>query len=226
MRVAVLFSGGKDSNLALYKAVQRGWKVKYLVSIISKNPESYMFHYPNIELTQIQAKAMLIPIIKKETLGEKERELEDLKEVLSSIKNEIDGIVSGAIESNYQKQRIDKIAEELGLKSLVPLWHEDPEKLWNEILNLGFEVIITGVFAEGFNKSWLGKKVDFKVLEELKKLNKKYKIHLFGEGGEFETFVLNGPLFKKKIKIIEDETIWKKDSGFYLIKKVKLVRKS
>jgi predicted ATP pyrophosphatase (TIGR00289 family) len=217
MNTAVLFSGGKDSTLALYKVLQMGWNVKYLVSVISSNPESYMFHYPNIELTKLQAKAIGIPIITKVSKGEKKKELKDLKKVLASIKPEIDGIVSGTVESRYQKNRVDIICKKLGLKSIAPLWHKPPACLWKEVLDLGFEVIITAVAAEGLDKEWLGKKIDLKVLKKLKDLNKQYGIHLTGEGGEFETMVLDGPIFKKKLKIIKARKEWNGINGIYRI---------
>jgi predicted ATP pyrophosphatase (TIGR00289 family) len=150
--------------------------------------------------------------------------LEDLKKVLWKIKK-IDGIVSGAIASNYQKSRIDKICNELGLKHLSPLWQENQEKVLEEEIRAGFEIVIIGVFAEGFNKSWLGRKIDDKAIKELLELNKKFGISVSGEGGEYESFVKYCPLFKKKIEILNSEIYWdsKTNSGYLIPKKVKLV---
>jgi predicted ATP pyrophosphatase (TIGR00289 family) len=219
MKVAVLFSGGKDSTMAFYKAVEEGNDVKYLVSLISDNPASYMFHVANIHITELSAEALGVPLVKKVTKGIKEEELEDLKHVLMELKDKgVEGIYSGALHSVYQKSRVDGICEELGLKSCAPLWHIDPEKYMKEIIDLGFEVIITSVSAEGLDESWLGKKIDFSVLDEIIELNKKYGMHMAFEGGEAETLVLDGPVFNKKIKIIESETIWDRDSGYFSIK--------
>lgn len=226
MKVAVLFSGGKDSTMAFYKANAEGHEVKYFVSLISDNPASYMFHVANIHITELSAEALGIPLIKKVTKGIKEEELEDLKNVLRDLKDKgIDGIYTGALHSVYQKSRVDRICNKLGLKSCAPLWHIDPEKYMKEIINLGFEVIITSVSAEGLDESWLGRKVDLESLEEIKELNKKYGMHMAFEGGEAETLVLDGPIFNKKIKIIESETIWDRDSGYFLIKDAALVEK-
>jgi predicted ATP pyrophosphatase (TIGR00289 family) len=104
------------------------------------------------------------------------------------------------------------------MKSCAPLWLRDPEEYMKEIIELGFEVIITSVSAEGLDKSWLGKKIDFDILNRIKDLNKKYGIHIAFEGGEAETLVLDGPIFKKRIKIIKSETIWDRDSGNFLIR--------
>ncbi|WP_414470598.1 TIGR00289 family protein [Methanobacterium sp. ACI-7] len=219
MNVAVLFSGGKDSTMAYYKAVEEGHEVKYLVSFISENPESYMFHVANIHLTELSADALGVPLLKKVTKGIKEEELEDIFYILKDLKDKgIEGIYSGALHSVYQKSRIDKICEELGLKSCAPLWHIDPVEYMNEIITLGFEVIITSVSAEGLDESWLGKKIDVNALDEIIKLNKKYGMHAAFEGGEAETLVLDGPLFNKSIKIIDAQTIWDRDNGYYLIK--------
>ncbi|MGZ7046970.1 MAG: diphthine--ammonia ligase [Methanobacterium sp.] len=226
MQVAVLFSGGKDSTMACYEALKDGHEVKFLVSLISDNPSSYMFHVANIHVAELLAEAMSINFIQKVTKGIKEEELEDLTEILGNLKdNGVEAIYSGALHSIYQKSRIDNICDELGLKSCAPLWHRDPEEYIKEIINLGFEVIITSVSAEGLDKSWLGKKIDFDVLNEIKDLNKKYGIHMAFEGGEAETLVLDGPIFKKRIKIVESETIWDRDSGYFLIKDAVLVDK-
>ncbi|MGZ7117251.1 MAG: diphthine--ammonia ligase, partial [Methanobacterium sp.] len=195
-------------------------------SLISDNPSSYMFHVANIHVAELLAEAMGINFIQKVTKGIKEEELEDLTEILGNLKdNGVEAIYSGALHSVYQKSRIDNICDELGLKSCAPLWHRDPEEYIKEIINLGFEVIITSVSAEGLDKSWLGKKIDFDVLNEIKDLNKKYGIHMAFEGGEAETLVLDGPIFKKRIKIVESETIWDRDSGYFLIKDAVLVDK-
>ena len=226
MNAAVLFSGGKDSTMAAYSAIKEGHEVKYLVSVFSDNPASYMFHVANIHITELSAQAMGIPLIKKVTKGIKEEELEDLKNILIELKDKgIEAIYSGALFSVYQKSRIDALCEELGLKSCAPLWHRDPTEYMEEIIELGFEVIITSVAAEGLDESWLGRKIDKDSLDGIVKLNKKYKIHIGFEGGEAETLVLDGPLFNKRIKVIESENIWEGDSGYFLIKEAELVDK-
>ena len=226
MRVAALFSGGKDSTMAVYNALKNGDEVEYLISMISENPHSYMFHVPNIHLTDLLSEAMDIPIVNMTTKGEKEKELEDLKSILSLLKAAgIEGIYSGALSSTYQKSRIDKLCEEIGLVSAAPLWHLDPKEYMLEIIELGFEVIITSVSAEGFDKSFLGRKIDEELIKELEILHKKYHIHLAFEGGEAETMVLDGPLFKKKIEILKSKKIWEGDSGSFVVEDAKLVEK-
>ncbi|AFK22770.1 diphthine--ammonia ligase [Pyrococcus sp. ST04] len=223
--VVVLYSGGKDSNYALYWAIKSGFNVRYLVSMVSENEESYMYHTPNIELTDLQAKSLGIPIIKGFTRGEKEEEVEDLKKVLESLK--IEGIVAGALASRYQKDRIEKVARELGLRVYAPAWGRDPEEYMRDIVHLGFEVIFVGVSAYGLDETWLGRRIDEKVIEDLIELKNKFGIHVAGEGGEFETFVLDMPLFKYKIVIDKAEKIWDPytNSGRLIIKEAHLERK-
>jgi len=227
MKVAVLFSGGKDSVFALHRAIEQGRDVAVLIVLKSANPYSYMFHVPNIDLVKMQAKALKIPIIFKKTEGIKEKELKDLKAALTQAKRQykIEGVVSGAVASDYQRYRIEAVCGDLGLRSLALLWHLDPETYMIELIKAGFKVIITAVAAEGFDEHWLGKELSMEALEELKILHQRYGIHISGEGGEFETLVIDGPIFKKKIEILDAEKIWKGDNGQYIIKKAKLSRK-
>jgi diphthine-ammonia ligase len=225
MRLAVLFSGGKDSSLAMQRVMERGLSVTKLVSIVSKSPESYMFHYPNIQLTELQARAMEIPLVKKVSEGKKEKELKDLEEALRQIRKDVEGVVVGAIASRYQRDRISKICTRLGLSMEAPLWGEDPGKLWNEVIERGFKIIIVGVACEGLGREWLGREIDSKAFGELERLSKKYRFHLGGEGGEFETLVLDAPFFRKRLVIKKAETEWQGDSGYYWIKQAWLVDK-
>ena len=223
MCVAVLATGGKDSTLSLYYALKEGYEVKYLVTMIPRREDSWMFHFPNIHLVDLFAEAVAIKLVKAETAGIKEAEVEDLKRLLATL--DIEGVVSGAIASQYQKSRIDKICKELSLKSIAPLWQKDPLDLLKEIVKLNFETIIVGVYAYGFDQTWLGRKIDSTAIVDLIELNKKYGISLVGEGGEYETLVLDAPIFKKRIKVVQKERIWEKQSGYLLIKKAELVDK-
>ena len=135
MKIAALISGGKDSLYAAYQACKNN-ELKCLITLKSVNPESYMFHIPNIELVKLQARAMKLPLIFKKTLGVKEEELKDLENAIKIAikKYKIKGLVSGAIESNYQKERIENICKKLGIKSITPLWHINPKKYWCQVI--------------------------------------------------------------------------------------------
>jgi len=224
MRVAALVSGGKDSALAIYRALKEGYEVKFLVTMLPQREDSWMFHFPNIHLTELFAKTAEIPLVRAETVGIKETEVEDLKKLLSTL--DIEGVVSGAISSGYQKERIDKVCRELNLKSIAPLWQEDSIRLLEEIINLNFEVIIVGVYAYGFDQTWLGRKIGSTTLNSLIELNKRYQISPVGEGGEYETLVLDAPFFKKRIRLLRTEKIWENHSGYLLVREAKLVDKA
>jgi ABC transporter with metal-binding/Fe-S-binding domain ATP-binding protein len=187
--------------------------------------DSWMFHYPTLDLARLQAGAIGLKQIEKKTSGEKEKELEDLKNALKEIKAE--GVVSGAVASEYQKKRIDKICEELNLKSIAPLWHKDSEEMLREEIRNGFEIIISGVYSEGFDKNWIGRKIDEQCVDDLVKLNKRYGVNISGEGGEYESFVTDGPIFKKRVQIVKTSIIWdgKTGSGYLVADYAKLVDK-
>ncbi|MEM3577977.1 MAG: TIGR00289 family protein [Candidatus Bathyarchaeia archaeon] len=223
MKVAVLVTGGKDSALALHRILRQGYKVKCLVSMIPLREDSWMFHYPNIHLVKLFAEAAEIPLASAETSGVKEEEVEDLKRLIAKLDVEI--LVSGAIASNYQKSRIERICEELGIKCLTPLWGEKPLDILNELITFRFDAIITGVYAYGFSKEWLGRKIDEETIKALVVLNERYGVSVVGEGGEYETFVLDAPYFKKKIRIVSAEKFWRNHSGHLLIKEAKLESK-
>ncbi len=226
MRAAVLFSGGKDSTMAIYKAIEEGYSVDYLVSMISDNPESYMFHVPNIHITELSSEAMGIKLIKAKTHGVKEKELDNLRIVLNDLKDKgVEAIFAGALASEYQKSRIDQLCKDIGLESKAPLWHVDPKEYMEEIINLGFEVIIISVSAEGLDESWLGRRIDSKLLDEIINLNSKYGMHMAFEGGEAETLVLDCPIFNKRIKILESSNVWDRDNGYLIINKAELEKK-
>ena len=220
MKVAALFSGGKDSVFAIYIAQQSGWDVTHLITLEAEKKDSWMFHSINIHLAEKIAEAIGIPIIKKQTKGEKEEELEDLKHILKDLK--IDGVISGAIASEYQRTRIEKICNELGIKSFTPIWHKKQELILRDQISAGFKIIIVGVFAQGFDKTWLGKKINEETIDELIKLKEKYSINEAGEGGELETLVLDAPIFQKKLVLDEISKVWKRDSGVLKVIKAHL----
>jgi len=223
LHVVALVTGGKDSALALYRALKKGFQVKYLATMLPERADSWMFHYPNIHIADFFAEAVGIPLVKAETSGVKEAELEDLKRLLAKL--EVDVVVSGGISSKYQKERIDRVCKELGLNHIAPLWQERPLKLLKEIIELKMETIIVGVYAHGFDQTWLGRKIDETTISDLTDLNKKFGVSLVGEGGEYETLVLDAPFFKKRIKPVETQKIWQGTSGYLLIKRAVLENK-
>lgn len=203
MKTATLFSGGKDSVYAAYLAKKYDHELTCLITLKSKNKHSYMFHTPSIDKTQKQAEAMQIPLIIQETQGQKEAELQDLEKALIQAKKkyQIQAVITGAIQSVYQASRIQKICNKINLECFNPLWQKNEIEYLEELIKSKFETILVGVFAYPFTQEELGKKIDKKFISEAQQLQAKFKIHPAGEGGEFETFVLNCPLFQKPLKI-------------------------
>lgn len=203
MKLGVLFSGGKDSVYSAYFFKKKGYDISCLITLESINKDSYMFHTPSINKTKYQAKEMRIPHLIKKTKGEKEEELKDLEKIISLAikKYKIQGIVTGAVLSVYQSSRIKNICDKLGIGCLNPLWGKDELNYLKELLKNNFEIMIVSVAAYPLNPSWLGRIIDNNFIKEIKELKNKYSVSPAGEGGEFETFVINCPMFKKRLKI-------------------------
>ncbi len=195
MKVLVLFSGGKDSTYAAWLYLSWGWEVELLT--IKPEENSMMFHHPNTKWCPLQAKAMGVPhhFVKRKS----DDELKDLQDAIMGLKRKhgIQGIVTGAIASEYQRQRIEIIGENVSLPTFNPLWHKDVQVL-REMAS-AMEIRVVSVSAEGLGKEWLWRKIDNVAIAELEA--KRPKLNVFFEGGEAETFVSGAIFFKKKIKI-------------------------
>lgn len=226
MKLGVLCSGGKDSLFALGRAMEKE-EVVCLIVIRPRDEESYMFHTPNVSFVALQAEAAGLPLIEVWSAGEKETELEDLRRALHLAREQhrIEGVVTGAILSVYQASRVQRLCHDLGLWCFNPLWHTDQEDYLESLITKGFEVIISGVFAAPFDETWLGRPIDRTTVALLKQYAGQYGITLTGEGGEYETFVLDAPFFAMKIEVQESSTEYRNYRGFYRIIRARLVEK-
>jgi diphthine-ammonia ligase len=226
MRLGVLFSGGKDSTLALQLAAEKE-EVACLITVVSINKESYMFHTPNINVTPLQAEALGLPLVSVITEGRKEEELVDLEKAIAEAKSrfQIEGVVTGAVESVYQASRVQHICNLLDIWCFNPLWKRDQKALLETLVKRGFQVIISGIFAYPLDEKWLGKQLDAHVIARLVELQSQYGISPSGEGGEIETTVLDAPMFKQKIEIVYHRVEAKGNCGVYIIKQARLVAK-
>ncbi len=239
LSLGCLFSSGKDSMFALWLMRKAGYPMKCLITIKSQNPESYMFHTPAVDLAELQAEAIGLPLVIKETAGEKEKELEDLRAALreAQARYGIEGVITGALWSTYQKERIERIAREENLKVFAPLWHINQETELRLVVS-NFEIIFTGISAYGLDKSWLGRTITVEDVDRLVALSKKMArrgdqisprfggLNIAGEGGEFESLVLDGPMFTKRIIIKESEVVEEDaNTARLIVKKATLVEK-
>ncbi len=207
-RALCLFSGGKDSVFATWWALFQGFNVILLT--IQSEKDSMMFHHPNVKWTKMQAQSANLPHLIVNTTNE--NEFDDLKNAIS--KHNVDAIVSGAIASEYQKQCIEQIGENLGIATYAPLWHKE-NALMNELLKY-FEIYVVAVSAQGLGKELLTKPFSEFTRKKIK------DIHLFFEGGEGETFVAHAPFFEKRIIIREWNISWDGVRGVAEIKNAHL----
>ncbi|ELZ76562.1 diphthine--ammonia ligase [Haloferax sp. Atlit-6N] len=219
-----LFSGGKDSSWALYRALEEGLNVTRLLTV-HPSDDSYMYHVPATDLAALAAESTGIELVEvhpgdleatdaDDSGAQGDAELEPLEAALSDLQSKIDlaGVTAGAIESEFQTNRIQAMCDRLGIDLFAPLWQEDPRELGDAMLEAGFEITIIQVAAHGLDESWLGRTLDADALDELEALNEQYGVHILGEGGEFETLVTDGPHMDRPIEL-EYETEWEGTHG-------------
>ncbi len=211
MKLASLFSGGKDSTFAIYLAQKQGHEVTCLLSIFTKSEESHLLHYPNLQWTKLQSKSMNIPqlTIHSES-DETNDELSALEKLLQTAKDQfqIEGLVHGGIKSQFQKEKFESLCSKLDLVAITPLWNKEPEQYMNDLLDSDFIFIMITVSSDGLDDTWLGKEIIKSDIDTLKNLSVKFGFNLNFEGGEAETFVVNCPLFSNSIKINKSKKIW------------------
>ena len=211
MKLAALFSGGKDSTYSIYKAKQMGHDVKCLITIFPKSANSHLLHFPNIELTKLQSETLKIPQIYS-TLNSDDslQEMNMFKTLLEKAKLDfqIDGLVHGGISSEFQKKSFEKICKENNLNIITPLWGINPREYMDSLLDSNFKFILTSVSSDGLDDTWLGKIISVDDVSLLDKLSDKYRFNLNFEGGEAETFVTDCPIYSHPIKINKSQTIW------------------
>ena len=211
MKLAALFSGGKDSTYSIYKVKQMGHDVKCLITIFPKSANSHLLHFPNIKLTKLQSETLEIPQISLAlNSDDSSEEMNVLKTLLENAKSDfhVDGLVHGGISSEFQKKSFEKICKESNLDIITPLWKINPKEYMNNLLNSNFKFILTSVSSDGLDETWLGKIISVDDVSLLSNLSIKYGFNLNFEGGEAETFVTDCPIYSHPIRIKKSQTIW------------------
>jgi len=211
MKLACLFSGGKDSTYAIHLAKKQGHDVVCLLSIFPKSEESHLLHHPNLKWTKLQSESMKIPqltIISNS--DEIDNELIVMEKLLQNAKEQfqIDGLVHGGIKSKFQKEKFESLCLKLNLVSIAPLWGTDPNEYMNKLLDSNFHFMMITVSSDGLDEQWLGKLISKSDIDILNNLSDKFGFNLNFEGGESETFVIDCPLFSNPIKINEFTKNW------------------
>jgi len=199
MRIAVLSSGGKDSSAAWWWAMCRGWEIVAVVTVDIQDGDSHMFQVPSTNWVERQALLANVPWVNVPAAGSVEDEIEALEQALSKL--EIDGIVSGALRSDFQKQRLECMSQRLNIHSFSPLWHQTPIEHLKGMVEAGFQIMLTSVSCEGLDHTWLGHVLTESSLLELHALSKQHRFNVDGEGGEYETFVLGGPIWSRALQV-------------------------
>ena len=211
MKLAALFSGGKDSAFSIFLAKKQGHEIKCLLSVFPRSDESHLLHHPNLQWIRLQSQSMQIPQLTiKSELDETDNEINSLEKILIQAIDEyhIEGLVHGGIQSQFQKEKFENLCNKLNLKSIAPLWNRNPLEYMNELISSNFVFIITSVSSGGLDDSWLGKIITKNDIDTLYALSQKFGFNLNFEGGEAETFVVDCSLFLHAIKIIQGKKIW------------------
>ena len=211
MRLAAMYSGGKDSTFAMYLAQQMGHEIACLVTVRPEDSASWIFHTPNLSVVPKMAEAMGMELVTVSSDGTEEGDMEAMRSVLSGL--DVDGIVVGALWSDYQWDRMNLICGDLGHVELAPLWRKDQDTVYDEMVSAGIEAVIAGVFAEGLDAGWLGRRLDADTKKQLAALRGRYGISIMGEGGEYESMTLDSPMHAKRLRIESSEKRMERDAG-------------
>jgi ABC transporter with metal-binding/Fe-S-binding domain ATP-binding protein len=228
LKLASLYSGGKDSNYSIFEMKRLGHDVVCLISIIPEISDSLLFHFPNIHLAQALAQAIDLPIRNFQSSTSKlENEMSVLENALSTVKDEfgIEGIVHGGISSMFQKRNFEKVCEDMHLSVHSPLWNLNPRNYLHQLIDEKFKITIVGVSALGLDQEWLGVTLDHENVKRLESLSTKYGFNLNFEGGEAETLVVDCPIYKKKLEIRKGIVKWFGDNGIFEIIDYELIDK-
>jgi ABC transporter with metal-binding/Fe-S-binding domain ATP-binding protein len=228
VRLAGLFSGGKDSTYSILRAKEMGHETVCLITIHPAADDSPLFHYPNIKIAKLLAESMQIPLIEfTVSRSSKIDETRALEDAIVSAKAQypIDGILSGGVASRFQKQTFDDICSSHSLESVAPIWGLEPRAYMQTLLDRGFRIMIVSISAMGLEEEWLGVVLDQASLDRLDLLSRKYGFNLNFEGGEAETLVVDCPLFQKRLEVLTANSHWDGQRGIFEIREAVLVEK-
>ncbi|MGA9840209.1 MAG: diphthine--ammonia ligase [Thermoplasmata archaeon] len=224
MTVSALVSGGKDSIYSAYLADTQGRTVTELVVLRPDDPESMMFHTPNLELVELQARAWgkehrSVPVGGRD-------EATELAALERSISPGDGWVVSGAIASSYQWSRLLEVAGRAGRPVYTPLWRKEPGRVVREEIAAGLDIRLVHLAAEPLDPELLGRRLDRPLLEELERRSATVRrTNVAGEGGEYETVVLDAPFFRSRIELDEVETVVSPTTSRLVVHRAHLARK-
>ena len=224
MRLASLYSGGKDSTFSLYLMEQSGHDIPYLVNIVPEDAASWIFHTPNLSVVPLMAESMGKELVTAKSSGTEEGDMEGLRNALDGL--DVKGVVSGAIWSDYQWDRMNIVCGDLGLKLMAPLWRKDQDMLMDQFIDSGIRSMIVGCYAEGLGEEWLGRIIDRQAVEELKAIRARTGISIMGEGGEYESLTIDSPMHSRPLEIVSSEKDWSRQGGTMRVTSARLSERS
>ncbi len=223
-QVFISWSGGKDSCFACYQATEGGLKVRYLLNMVTEDGKRSRSHGLSAEVLRVQSQALEIPLVQRRTTWDNYEA--NFKSMLRTLKREgITGGVFGDIDFNPHRQWIDKVCQEVDITPHLPLWGQSQDKVMRDFIALGFEAVVVATKADLLGGEWLGRKVDLDFIKDLEELAEAKKFTLCGEAGEYHTLVIDGPLFKQKIEILETSKELREEHWFLEILKSELKAK-
>ena len=215
------WSGGKDSCLATYRLLCRGFKVAYLANTISKEYRRVRFHGVAAEIIQLQAQALNIPLLQQETVANS-YEKEFKENIAPAISSKVVGVVFGDIHLRSCLAWANKICKDLGVEAIEPLWGKKPEKVLADFIETGFEAVVVSTQADLLGKEWVGRKIDKQFLQDIRRLK---NIDSCGENGEYHSLVVDGPIFKQRVDVGKTRKVLREGYWFLDIPGGKLLEK-
>lgn len=224
MRLASLYSGGKDSTFSLYLMEQSGHDIPYLVNVVPEDAASWIFHTPNLSVVPLMAESMGKELVTAKSSGTEEGDMEGLRSALDGL--DVEGVISGAIWSDYQWDRMNIVCGDLGLKLMAPLWRKDQDMLMDQFIDSGIRSMIVGCYAEGLGEEWLGRIIDRQAVEELKAIRARTGISIMGEGGEYESLTIDSPMHSRPLEIVSSEKDWSRQGGTMRVTSARLSERS
>jgi diphthine-ammonia ligase len=224
-KTAVSWSGGKDSILACHKAMARGHQVVCLINSVSKRYGRVSFHGVRRELVALQARALGVSILQpRVTRTNYEQEF---KKALKGLREEgIKTAVFGDIHLQDHRDWVERVCRLSRINPVLPLWKIETDAVLAELVKSGFEAYVVSTQASKLGKEWVGRRIDREFISDIKKVRKKSNIDICGEAGEYHTFVVDGPIFKKRIELLRTRKVFIRGYWFLDIKDYKLVEKS
>jgi ABC transporter with metal-binding/Fe-S-binding domain ATP-binding protein len=218
VRFAALLSGGKDSTLAWHLARERGFEPVVGIVVRPEDAESHMFHVPNLDLARAHVDLLGLEPVEVTAPPGEATETEVLEPAFEAAREHgAETVVTGAVASEYQRTRVERAAHRAGLRTHNPLWHVDPREVLDEVASPTWDVRVAGVAAYGLGRDWLGRRLDGEAVAELVELERTHGVHPGGEGGEYETLVLDAPAFEGRLVVEEAEADWERDRGTWRV---------